>query len=186
MAKSLIAMLLLASACDQAAAAVTVDFDTLTSGNAVTDEYLADGVQFLGDGFFVADTTYNGVLTVPSPPNWVAVSDGTHKIRFVDPADPVRLATTDSVSVDTPALSSGCFDGILIEAFDVHHNLIDTDTTPAFTSSGAQTTTTVSGAGIHWVKMTRIPFDCAAPFDNFVFANVVLSDTIFFDGLELF
>ena len=54
--------------CARIAAAVTVDFDTLMSGTAVADQYLADGVQFIG-GFAVANGTFGGALTVPSPPN---------------------------------------------------------------------------------------------------------------------
>jgi hypothetical protein len=165
------------------AGAVTVDFDTLPPGTNVADQYVADGVQFLGV-FTVANDVYGGVLTVPSPPNWVAVGEGTQTIRFVDPA--LRLATTDSVSVDTPALSNGCFDGLELKAFDPQHNLIDSATTPAFTTSGSKTTTTVSGAGIHAVRITRILSGCVAPFDNLVFASVVLSDTIFFDDFDDF
>jgi len=48
------------------------------------------------------------------------------------------------------------------------------------------TTTTVSGAGIHYVKMTRIVSGCLAPFDNLIFTDVVLSDTIFFDNFDGF
>ena len=171
--------------CSPIAAAVTIDFDTLASGTVLADQYLAEGAQFSGVNS-VADATFGGALTVPSPPNWVAVADGTQTLRFVDPTDPTRLASTDSVSVDTPALSNGCFDAIQINAYDVRHTLIDTGTTPAFTSSGSQTTTTVTGAGIHYVKMTRIPSGCSAPFDNLVFADVVVSDTIFFDDFDGF
>jgi len=73
-----------------------------------------------------------------------------------------------------------------MKAYDVQHRLIDTATTPAFTSSGSLTTTTVSGAGIHYVKMTRIVSGCSAPFDNLVFAALVVSDTIFYDGFDGF
>jgi len=179
-------MLVFASVCcSRNAAAVTVDFDALASGDTLADQYLADGAQFFGL-FFVANATFGGALTVPSPPNWVAVSDGTQTLRFVDPTNAGRLASTDSVAVDTPALSNGCFDAIQMKAYDVQHNLIDTATTPAFTSSGSKTTTTVSGAGIHYVRMTRIVSGCSAPFDNLVFADVVLSDTIFFDDFDDF
>jgi len=178
-------MILACACCSPMAAAVTVDFDTLTSGTLLADQFLADGAQFSGV-FSVADTTFGGALTVPSPPNWVAVGDGTQTLRFVDPADSARLASTDAVSVDTPALSNGCFDAIQMKAYDVQHRLIDTATTPAFTSSGSLTTTTVSGAGIHYVKMTRIVSGCSAPFDNLVFAALVVSDTIFYDGFDGF
>lgn len=53
-------------------------------------------------------------------------------MRLVDPTNATRLASTDSVAVDT------------LNAYDVQHKLIDTATTPAFTSSGPQTTTNVS------------------------------------------
>lgn len=171
--------------CAEHAAAVTENFDTLAGSDLLADQYLADGVQFFGT-FSVANYDFNGALTVPSPPNWVAVADGTQTVRFVDPADAGRLAATDSVSVDTPALSNGCFDGIRMDAYDVRHNLIDTNTTPAFTSSGPKTTTTVSGAGIHYVRMTRIPSGCVAPFDNLVFGDPVVLDTIFFDDFDGF
>ena len=94
--------------------------------------------------------------------------------------------TTDSVAVDTPALSGGCFDAIEMKAFDTQRKLIDTATTPAVTSSGSKTTTTVSGAGIHYVRMRRIVSGCVAPFYNLVFSDVVLSDTIFFDDFDNF
>jgi len=171
--------------CCHVAAAVTVDFDALANGTDVNDQYLAEGVQFIG-AFITADTTYGGALTVPSPPNWLGISVGTQTLRFVDPTNPVRLATTDSVAVDTPALSNGCFDAIEMKVYDVQHNLIDSATTPVFTSSGPKTTTTVSGTGIHWVKLTRLAGECAAPLDNLVFADVVLSDTIFFDNFDNF
>jgi len=185
MVRRLDVMMIFASICSGQAAAVTVDFDTLADGDPVADQYLADGVQFIG-GFSVANGTFGGALTVPSPPNFAAIANGTQTLQFVDPTNPVRLATTDSVAVDTPALSNGCFDAIQMQAFDVQHNLIDTATTPAFTSSGPQTTTTVSGAGIHYVKMTRIVSGCLAPFDNLIFTDVVLSDTIFFDNFDGF
>jgi hypothetical protein len=169
--------------CSEVAAAVTVDFDALPTGTAVGDQYVADGVQFMGV-FSVANEVFGGALTVPSPPNWAAVGDGTQTLRFVDPS--LRIATTDSVAVDTPALSNGCFDGIELKAFDAHHKLVDSATTPAFTSSGTETTTSVSGAGIHYLRMTRIISGCVAPFDNLVFTAVTLSDTIFFDDFDGF
>ena len=51
--------------CCQIAAAVTVDFDSLASSTPVKDQYLADGVQFIGDanvivGFQTANDTYGG------------------------------------------------------------------------------------------------------------------------------
>jgi hypothetical protein len=73
-----------------------------------------------------------------------------------------------------------------MKAFDPQHKLIDTATTPAVTSSSPKTTTTVSGTGIHYVRMTRLDSGCVAPFDNLVFTDVVLSDTIFFDDLDNF
>jgi hypothetical protein len=177
--------------CCQIAAAVTVNFDDLPSSTPVRDQYLGDGVKFIDDvhvivGFQTTDATYGGILTVPSPPNWVGISSGTQTLRFFDPTNPARLATTDSVAVDTPALSSGCFDAIEMKAFDPQHKLIDTATTPAVTSSSPKTTTTVSGTGIHYLRMTRLVSGCVAPFDNLVFTDVVLSDTIFFDDLDNF
>jgi hypothetical protein len=179
-------MLVSASVCGcRIAAAVTLDFDTLASGDTLADQYLADGARFFGV-FSVANTTFGGALTVPSPPNWVAVADGTQTLRFVDPANAAYLASTGSVSVDTPALSNGCFDAIEIKAYDVQHKLIDSASTPAFTSSGSMTTTTLSGAGIHYVRMTRVVSGCSAPFDNLAFADLVVSDTIFFDDFDDF
>ena len=169
--------------CSHVAAAVTVDFDALASGTAIGDQYVADGVRFLGV-FSVANETYGGALTVPSPPNWAAVGDGTQTLQFVDSS--LRIATTDSIALETPAVSNGCFDGIELRAFDAQRNLVDTATTPAFTSSGSKTTTTVSGAGIHYLRMTRIISGCVAPFDNLVFAAVTVSDTIFFDDFDDF
>jgi hypothetical protein len=169
--------------CSRFAAAVTVDFDTLTAGTSLGNEYVADGVQVIGV-VSVSSETYGGVLTVPSPPNWAAVGEGTQTLRFVDPN--LRNATTSSVAVDTPALSNGCYDAIELKAFDAQHHLIDTATTPAFTSSGAKTTTTVSGSGIQVVRMTRIVSGSVAPFDNLVFGDVVLSDTIFYDDFDNF
>jgi len=192
-------MLICASiCCCQIAVAVTeVTFDQLLggdplpSGTVVKDQFLARGVQFIGDvnaivGFQTASDTYGGALTVPTVPNYVGISDGTQTLRFVDPTNSARLATTDMVSVDTPALSNGCFDAIEMKAFDPQHNLIDTATTPAVTSSGPKTTTILSGTGIHYVRMTRLDSGCVAPFDNLVFTDVVFSDTIFFDDLDNF
>jgi len=88
--------------------------------------------------------------------------------------------------VDTPALSNGCFDGIDLKASDAQYHLVDTATTPAFTSSGSKATTSVSAAGIHSVRMTRIIGGCVAPFHNLVFTAVTLSDTIFFDDFDNF
>lgn len=83
-------------------------------------------------------------------------------------------------------MSNGCFDGVELKAFDADHKLVDSATTPAFTSSGTKTTTSVSGAGIHYLRMTRIISGCVAPFDNLVFTAVTLSDTIFFDDFDGF
>lgn len=84
----------------------------------------------------------------------------------------------------TPALSSGCYDAIELDAFDIHNHLVDSGVTPAYAAGGAQTTTTVSAAEIHSVKMTRLVGACIAPFDDLTFDALVVSDTIFYDGFE--
>ena len=175
-------LVLVAGICSSCAA-LTVDFDTLAAGSALTDQSLADGVQFVGV-FTVVNNTFSGAVTVPSPPNYVQAGTGTQVVRFVDPANPARLATTTSVAVTTPALGIGCYDAIELDAFDIHNHLVDSDLTPAYAAGGTQTTTTVSAAEIHAVKMTRLVGACIAPFDDLTFDALVVADTIFYDGFE--
>jgi len=175
-------LMLAAGACSSAAA-VTENFDAVAAGSPLTDQLLADGVQFVGT-FTVVNNTFSGAVTVPSPPNYVQAGTGTQVVRFVDPANAIRLATTTSVAATTPALSMGCYDAIQLDAFDIHNQLVDSALTPAYSSGGAQTTTTVSAAEIHTVKMTRLVGACIAPFDDLTFDALVVSDTIYYDGFE--
>jgi hypothetical protein len=174
----------LAAACAcPAAGAVTVDFDGLANSTIVSDEFLGLGAKFVGD-FFVSNGTFGGAVVVPSPPNYVAVGFGPPKVLFVDPAKPLRPATTTSVSITTPALSGGCFDGFDLDAYDVDGTFIGSATAaPVAAPGGPQSTTTLTLAGIREVRFVRIETGCVAPFDNLVFTAVVPVD-IFSDGFE--
>jgi hypothetical protein len=164
---------------------VTVNFDSLTSNTLVSDEFLASGAKFVGD-FSVTNSTFGGVVVVPSPPNYIAFGSGPPVLFFVDPAKPLRPATTTSVSVVTPQISAGgCFDGIDLSAYDAAGAFIGDVIVPAVgTQGGSQSTTTLTLDGIHEVRFIRIETGCVAPFDDLVFAAVVPVD-IFSDSFEV-
>lgn len=71
------------------------------------------GVKFVGS-FAVTNSTFGGAVTIPSPPNFVQLGE-TSTLRFVNPANPLGLATTSFVSIDNPGLSGGCYNGIAID-----------------------------------------------------------------------
>jgi hypothetical protein len=166
-----------------AAAAVTIDFDDFEPGT-VTDEYQGSGVRFIGS-FGVTNSNFGGVVTAPSLPNLVQVArPAVQIVRFVNPASPTGRATTGSVSVDTPALSGGCFDAIDMDAFDADGVLLDTTQIPAVSPTTPGFTTTLTVAGIHEIRFTVIGNQCIAPFDNLVFDAVVPVSLIFSDSFE--
>jgi len=175
----------IATACVcSAAGAVTLNFDSLNDTDVVADQFLASGARFVGD-FFVESQTFGGVIVVPSTPNYVVVGGGPPVLLFVDPAKPLRPATTTSVSIVTPQLlAPGCFDGIQLDAYDVAGAFLGTATAqPVGTQGGPQTTTTLTLAGIHEVRFIRIETGCTTPFDDLTYTTVVPAD-IFSDSFE--
>jgi hypothetical protein len=153
--------------------AVTLNFDSLTVGNSVDNAYQASGAIFSGP-IVVTNNVFTGVLTVPSPPNYVAVSpNGT--LTFVDPLNPARAATTNLVSIDNPSLTpnGGCYNAIRLDAFGLQGNLLGSVTVPAVGAAGSvQTTTSLTFAGIHSVVFTNLGGPCIAPLDNVTFNAV--------------
>jgi hypothetical protein len=166
-----------------AAAAVTIDFDDFEPGT-VTNEYETSGVRFIGS-FGVTDSNFGGAVTAPSPPNIVQIArPAVQTVRFVIPANPTGRATTGSVSVDTPALSGGCYDAIDMDAFSADGILLDTTQIPAASPTTPKVTTTLTVAGIHEIRFTVIGNQCIAPIDNLVFDPVVPVSMIFSDSFE--
>src|SRR5436190_21034099 len=166
-----------------AASAVMVNFDDVANGTVLADQYVTSGVRFVGT-FSVTSNTFGGAVNPASPPNFVQVDrPGTQTVRFVDPAKPAARATTGSVSVDTPALSGGCYDAIDMDAFDAAGVLLDSAQIPAVPSATPVVTTTVTATDIHEVRFTVIGDQCIAPIDNLVF-DAVVPIRIFSDGFE--
>jgi hypothetical protein len=175
----------IAAACaSSAAGAVTVNFDSLSSGTTVSDEFVASGAKFVGN-FFVGDSTFGGVLVAPSPPNYVAVGAGPPVLFFVDPAKPLRRATTTSFTVVRPQLfAPGCLDGIDVAAYDAGGVFLGGGTLQPVDAQGApQASTTLAFEGIREVRFIRIETGCTAAFDDLTFAAVVPVD-IFSDSFE--
>ena len=174
MTRTFRSLLLVATACiSSAAAAVTINFDNLASGTTVGDAYVASGARFLGS-FTATSNTFNGAITVPSPPNYLSI-DST--LRFVDPANPTRAATTSSVSFVGAALApqSGCVNGITLDAYGLNNNLLGSQTIPAAADAGrAQSTTTLTFPGIHEIRFTNLGGNCIpVPLDDVSFVAVI-------------
>jgi hypothetical protein len=85
-----------------ARATQTIDFDSLSPGVAVTDQFAAAGVLFeqaVAYGFTFPGSS--GSITICGEPTVSGASCGPPDVilTFVDPTDPAAPATTDSVSV---------------------------------------------------------------------------------------
>ena len=172
---------LLAGGLSTSAGAVTINFDSIPAGPALSNEFVGVGVVFTGI-FAVTNSTFGGAVTIPSPPNFIQLG-GTSTIDFVDPAHPNAPATTDFISVVNPALSGGCFNAIRIDAFDVSGVLLNTVTIPAVASSSQQSTTSLSAVDIASVDMTNLGGDCITAFDDLTF-DAVVPVGIFSDSFE--
>ena len=167
-----------------AAGAVTVNFDSLQPPEFVSDQFLASGARFVGN-FFSSNATFGGVVIAPSQPNYAVVGDGPPVLFFVDPAKPLRRATTTSFSVVRPQLNApGCLDGIELSAYDAAGAFLGSATVQAVDAQGGpQATTTLAFEGIREVRFTRIETGCTTAFDDATFTAVVPVD-IFSDSFE--
>lgn len=159
------------------AAAVTIDFDSVSSGTPITTQFATDGVVFTN--LTARNDTFGGVVIVPSPPNYVSPSVRADSIiEFVDPTDSSTPATTDLFSFDNAGLvnSGGFYNGIDVSIRDLLGNEIGSATIPPAGPSESRPifTTSFSLAGIHEVVLsyTQNRTGGIAPFDNVTFNAV--------------
>jgi hypothetical protein len=125
-------------------------------------------------GFSVSNNEFNAV-TIPSPPNYVDVSLGTHVLTFVDPANPAVPATTDSFGFTNPAVTAiGTFNGLDVTVLDLNGNVLASASIPPVDPGVGRpaSVTSFNVAGIHQVRFTNVPhvpFQGIAPFDDVTF-----------------
>ena len=136
---------------------VTINFDDLGTGTAVTNQYAGDGIVFATTpGFTAINNTFGGVVFTPSGSNYLAVT-GDGKFNFMIGAAP---GTVDFFSFSTLGLlnSFGFYDGATIGAYDTNGNLITSTTVNPVGPFQAQNSSLISlaGAGIHEVRFTHI------------------------------
>lgn len=167
---SLLAFLL----CTVASAGV-VSFDTLNSGDVVTNQYAGLGVIFAG-GFTVlnSSTAWGATTTIPGPPNYVQLTDLVSTVTFQNGPTPM---VTGFVSFDNLGLSpnGGWFTGWIADALDLGGNVIASQTINRVDNPNSQSvfTTTLSAAGIHSLRFTlTVPYNGLAAFDTLTFSEL--------------
>jgi uncharacterized repeat protein (TIGR01451 family) len=147
-------------------AAGPINFDALSIGTVLSNQFAASGVLFTGS-FTVDSNTYGGGVIVPSPPNYIFL-DATRltgtlafKVGGVD-------AVTDKVTFNLPGLvsSADCYGGAQVQALDIHGNVIASGpvgTLGPNVGAGVGPLTIGPAAGIHSVQFTYFPNTNSCP-----------------------
>jgi hypothetical protein len=136
---------------------VTLNFDDLGTGTAVTNQYEGNGIVFAAvPGFTVLNNTFGGIVFTPSASNYLAVT-GNGTFNFMIGAAP---GAVDFFSFSTLGLisSSEFYNGAIIDAYDTNGSLITSTTVNPVGPSQSQSSSIINliGPGIHEVRFTHI------------------------------
>ncbi len=165
--------------------AATLNFESLSGGTLVTNQFQASGVSF--NGFLTVNSYFSGRVLTVSGTKWLDVANtgspgSTANITIVDPLGSGTVFYTDSISFQSNGLlqnghASDFFDGISISALDVQGQQVgSTFSIGAANGTTGRATITVSFTGsIHRLDFTRtanVAGHGAAPMDDLVIGNL--------------
>lgn len=165
--------------------AATVNFETLSGGTVVTNQFQSSGLAF--NGFLTVNSYFSGRVLAVSGTKWLDVANtgtplSTASITVVDPQGSGTLFYTDSISFRSNGLlqnghATDFFDGISISAFDVQGQQVgSTFSIGAVNGVTGRPTISVSFTGsVHRLDFTRtanVSGHGAAPMDDLVIGNL--------------